>query len=177
VDGKEKKDTTDPAAALELAYDNHGAELYRYALVILADHAGAEDAVQQAFMKTMKLKNKTAAITSYIGYLRTAVRNECYSIIRKQKRVDNIIESLPARPILQAIDKKDDLKDEHKKLEAAIAALPPEQREILHMKFFENKTFAEIAKITNLSANTAASRYRYAMEKLKDKFNTRREPS
>ena len=45
--------------------------------------------------------------------------------------------------------------------------LPDEQKEVLTLKIWGDQTFDEIAGILGISLNTAASRYRYAMEKLK----------
>ena len=52
-------------------------------------------------------------------------------------------------------------------LDAAIRALPPEQREVIHLHVFEGLTFKEVALATGEPANTVASRYRYALEKLR----------
>jgi RNA polymerase sigma-70 factor (ECF subfamily) len=52
-------------------------------------------------------------------------------------------------------------------LEQAIRDLPPEQREVLHLKAFEGLTFQEVARITAESIDTVGSRYRYALEKLR----------
>ena len=50
---------------------------------------------------------------------------------------------------------------------AALASLPEEQRAVIHLKIWENLTFARIAVVLDIPANTAASRYRYALEKLR----------
>ena len=52
-------------------------------------------------------------------------------------------------------------------LAAAVAALPEVQREVVALKIDAGLTFAEIAAVTGTSLNTAASRYRYALEKLR----------
>ena len=52
-------------------------------------------------------------------------------------------------------------------LTAAVAGLPPAQREVLALKVDGGLTFAEIAAVIGTSINTAASRYRYALEKLR----------
>ena len=52
-------------------------------------------------------------------------------------------------------------------LTAAVARLPPAQREVLSLKIDGGLTFAEIAAVIGTSINTAASRYRYALEKLR----------
>jgi RNA polymerase sigma-70 factor (ECF subfamily) len=48
----------------------------------------------------------------------------------------------------------------------AMAELPEDQRAVVHLKIWEDMTFAQIAEALGLSANTAASRYRYALDKL-----------
>ncbi len=52
-------------------------------------------------------------------------------------------------------------------LVAALDLLPNEQREVLVMKIWNELTFAEIASALEISQNTAASRYRYALAALK----------
>jgi RNA polymerase sigma-70 factor (ECF subfamily) len=54
------------------------------------------------------------------------------------------------------------------RIERALAALPLEQREVIALKVDAGLTFAEIAEVTGVSPNTAASRYRYALEKLRE---------
>jgi len=52
-------------------------------------------------------------------------------------------------------------------IEKALRQLPDEQREIITLKIWGEMTFAEIATALDISPNTAASRYRYGMERLK----------
>lgn len=57
--------------------------------------------------------------------------------------------------------------EETQALEDALKKLPPEQREVVVMKIWGELKFEEIAKELNISQNTAASRYRYALEALR----------
>ena len=61
----------------------------------------------------------------------------------------------------------DTAEDSQIALASAIGALPNEQREVLVMKIWNELTFAEIAQVLDISQNTAASRYRYALAALK----------
>lgn len=53
------------------------------------------------------------------------------------------------------------------KIKNLIENLLPEQREILRMRFYEEKTFREIAELDRISINTALGRFRYAIENLR----------
>ena len=61
-------------------YDTFGPALFRYALMILGRRDAAEDVIQQVF--TTVLDRGTAHMTTPETYLRTAVRNACYSLLR-----------------------------------------------------------------------------------------------
>lgn len=49
----------------------------------------------------------------------------------------------------------------------ALTDLPPEQREVVVLKVWQGRTFDEIGRLLGISPNTASSRYRYALEKLR----------
>ena len=53
---------------------------------------------------------------------------------------------------------------------AALSELPEEQREVIVMKIWGGLTFPQIASALNQSVNTVASRYRYALEKLRERL-------
>jgi len=55
-------------------------------------------------------------------------------------------------------------------LSSALGELPPEQRAVVHLKLWEGLTFEAIAEALEIPANTAASRYRYALDKLRDRL-------
>jgi RNA polymerase sigma-70 factor (ECF subfamily) len=55
-------------------------------------------------------------------------------------------------------------------VEAALAGLPKDQAEVLVMKVWGGLTFGQIATALDVSANTIASRYRYAISKLREQL-------
>jgi RNA polymerase sigma-70 factor (ECF subfamily) len=142
-------------------YDRLAPPLYRYALMILADPPAAEDAIQHVFASLAA--RGTARLQSVDGYLRRSVRNECYSALRREQRELTTVEA----PLLEAIRAPDERPDERLMIERALRELPAEQREVIHLKVFEGMTFQEIADLTGESINTAASRYRYGIDKLR----------
>ena len=125
--------------------------------MLLADPVAAEDVIQQVFTRLLA---RPREIDKHEHYLRRAVRNECYS--SRRTRATTALESTLLEPVTA-----DARVEERMSLEAAIRELPIDQREVVHLHVFEGRTFQEIADIAGESINTIASRYRYALEKLK----------
>jgi RNA polymerase sigma-70 factor (ECF subfamily) len=148
----------DRAELVGRLYARHGTRLYRYALMILADAADAEDVIQRVFAAVMVERDEP---DNPLGYLRRAVRNAAYSQLRRRRvRRDAVPHLLqPAAPGCTP--------DEQAALEQALRQLPPDQREIVHLHVYEGMTFREVAESTGESINTVAARYRYALQKLR----------
>jgi RNA polymerase sigma-70 factor (ECF subfamily) len=150
----------DPRSLVGRLYDTHGASLYRYALMLLADAAAAEDVVHQVFSAILR---KPPGFDNELHYLRRAVRNECYSHLRRRRRDDDLASRSPlVEPLVDAVSRED-----RSALDAAIHGLSPEQREVIHLHVFEGLTFREIAEASATSINTIAARYRYALEQMR----------
>lgn len=149
-------------------YDSHGASLYRYAVMLLADPAAAEDAVHQVFAALLKRRGGLR-LENEAHYLRRAVRNECFSFRRRPMRVSSqselaLLEQLP--DVAERVSPEERLT-----LEQALRTLPIEQRDVVHLHAFEGMTLQEVADVCGESINTVASRYRYAVAKLRDAFD------
>jgi RNA polymerase sigma-70 factor (ECF subfamily) len=148
-------------------YDSFGAPLFRYALMLLGRREPAEDVIQQVFVAL--LDRGTVQIADPQAYLRTAVRNACYSQLRAGRvrdahgAAEEILETRPDTTEPLGVE-------ERLALQAGILALPAEQREVIHLHVFEGLTFKEVAAAIGESPNTAASRYRYALGKLRAGF-------
>jgi RNA polymerase sigma-70 factor, ECF subfamily len=153
----------DPAAW----YARFGVSLHRYALMILANRQDAEDAVHQVFARLVHARSGVR-VDAIEPYLRSAVRNECFSVLRQRQRAPNA----NADALLEGVVADHD-PAERLSLDAALRQLPAEQREVVHLKVFEGRTFQEIADLTSESINTVASRWRYALEKLRAALETR----
>lgn len=140
--------------------------------MIVGDTAAAEDAVHQVFVKLLASDSPRDDIRSAAAYLRQAVRNQCYSWLRA-RRQDRMEAATDAGSLLEPVGPAS--QDDRLMLEQALRALPPEQREVVHLKVFEGLTFKQIATLTHIPLNTAASRYRYAIDKLATQLGLVRE--
>jgi RNA polymerase sigma-70 factor, ECF subfamily len=158
VDAMPERSPNDHTSLVGQLYDEHGPALYRYALMLLADRAGAEDAVQQVFASLLRGGSVTS-IASDSRYLRRGVRNACYSLLRKRVTRAEVADGAP---LLELATSEDAPPDERLAIEGALRALTVEQREVVHLHVFEGLTFQEVADAVGASINTVASRSGHA---------------
>ncbi|MBI5723359.1 MAG: sigma-70 family RNA polymerase sigma factor [Planctomycetes bacterium] len=149
------------AACYGEVYDRHGAALFRTAMRILGNQADAEDAVQETFSALVRGRGRIGGVADLKAYIFASLRRAAFRISRNRRRrpAAALDESVLAAP-------QDDVDAEAERLWALAAALPGEQREVLAMKIQAELTFEQIGGMLGVSPNTAASRYRYALQKL-----------
>lgn len=155
------------AAELERLYDAHAAGVYHYLMSFTRGEADARDLLQELFIKL--------AVTTSHGVLRhekafvyRLAHNLAVDWLRCQRtqRVaeERLAESAEADH-LGAVDP--DMVALSAQLAQALNTLPEEQRSVLQLKLWEGMTFEEIAAVQGIPLNTAASRHRYGLEKLR----------
>jgi len=152
------------AVALAGLYDLTSIRLVRFAVTITRNQHDAEDAVQAALVRVVANANLLVKADSPWPYLLRMVRNEALVVLRKRKRW-GIIQNLTDLLTRRSVDELE-REDTYRAVWLALRALPPEQSEIVVLKIWEELTFSQIADILGLSPSTAASRYRYALQKL-----------
>ena len=155
-------------SALSGLYDLTAQRLVRYATTITRNQHDAEDAVQAALVKVAGEPQLLSRSNHPWSYLLRIVRNESLVILRRKKRwslVSNLTDLLTHRSVGDL-----DQEDTNRQVWAALRTLPTEQSEVVVLKIWEEMTFAQIAVILEISSSTAASRYRYAIEKLTNKL-------
>jgi RNA polymerase sigma-70 factor (ECF subfamily) len=125
--------------------------------------ADAEDIVQDAFVKFWRRNHKI----DNRALLYATVRSTALDLIRRDsRRARREIEANADVDLATEPQFCVDDESQHA-LICALDRLPVEQREVLVMKIWNEFTFAEIAQALEISQNTAASRYRYALAALK----------
>ena len=144
---------------IERWHEQHAAVLVVFAASILGDRNKAEDAVQQVFLKLLQ---NPKPLTDVRPYLFSAVRNVALNMLRSESRTVALDES---EAWFDDAGSRDVLAE--KTLRTALWAMPEEQRAVVVMHIWGELTFAEIAQILKTNANTVASRYRYAIERLR----------
>jgi RNA polymerase sigma-70 factor (ECF subfamily) len=156
---------TDGVAALAALFDLTATRLVRYASTLTRNQHDAEDAVQSALVRIAAAPNNLSKATYPWPYLLRVVRNEALRIVKRKRRVSPISD-LSDILIRVAVDECHRLETKQA-VWKALRKLPPDQSEVVVLKIWEGMTFAQIAVVIGKSPNTVASRYQYAMGKLK----------
>jgi RNA polymerase sigma-70 factor (ECF subfamily) len=125
--------------------------------------ADAEDIVQEAFVRFWRRQHSIENRALLYATVRSTALDRLRSDQRRARR-----EAVVAADGMEPFEAPFIAADEGQQLlAAAVERLPNEQREVVILKIWNELTFAEIATILEISQNTAASRYRYALGALK----------
>ncbi len=160
--------------AFEKLYSRHRAALYRYLVRQAHDGEIANDLFQEVWSRVVLNRGRYEARAKFRTFLFTLAHN-CFIDHCRRTR---------ARPIAMGIEDADaaDLladdatrrpeheleRGEHsRRYRAALAALPPEQRDVYLLHEESELSLEEIARVTGVGTETAKSRLRYAVNKLK----------
>jgi RNA polymerase sigma-70 factor (ECF subfamily) len=153
------------AQALAWLWDRYGQELFALLLGLLASRPDAEDVLQDVFAKFARDSRTLARVRHLRGYLYRMARNAAVDRLRSRSRSQHLEPG--DLPWLWPGETETPSTEEVRRLSMALAALPSEQRAVLVLKVFRDMTFGEVGEALGVSPNTAASRYRYALDKLR----------
>ena len=148
-------------------FARHGAKLLLFARQQSRRPDEAEDLLQEAFVRIWRLYGHTGEVSPGLVYraIRRLAIDWARSIDRRQIRENKV--ALDA-PLSFSFDRTLEQDERKQALLRAVERLPAQQKEVVTLKIWGELTFDEIARTLDESLNTVASRYRYALQKLKD---------
>jgi len=157
-------------AAFDLArlYDDHAAALYAYALNLTRSESDARDALQEVFTRLARRGELPDDLREPRALLLRMTHHAMVDSLRRResrRRTEESLAGETGRLFAPAADP--DAAAFRNGLATALGELPAEQRAVVHLKLWEGLTFEQIASALDLSPNTAASRYRYGIDKLR----------
>lgn len=156
------------ASVVEALYQQHEAELRRLLLGVLRDHQLVGDVLHATFAKVL-VQGHTSREESRKAWLFRVAYNEALALLRRQTSGDKAVRRLAwshdsaADPVDAGLIRAETVDA----VRAVIASLPTEQRRIVRMRIYEEKTFAQIATELEIPLGTALGRMRAAMEKMR----------
>ena len=157
-------------ADLAALYERLGPRLFRYAAAILASAQDAEEVVQEVFMAIAEM-NPWPKDTD--PYLFRAVRNASLKLLSRTQRRRKLL-SEGAFQLVPREGADPGVGELAGAAAKALGDLPAEQRETVALHLFEGQTFEAIGELCGVPAATAASRYRYGIEKMREVLDERR---
>lgn len=164
--------------SFDVLLERHKRLIYSLILRYVKQKSVVDELFQVIFMKVCKNKDQFREAVSFKSWLATICRNTCIDYLRKQNRslktqslddrydedsrslAETVADEGPTPDEVMQIDMED------QRLKSLLNELPEEQRSTFYMKIVMELTFEEIGQSMNCSANTAKSRYRYAVSTL-----------
>ncbi len=152
---------------LRQLYDEHAPALFAFLLNFTRQEADARDVLQELFLKLTEQPDRLTDVHEMRAFLLCLAHRQAIDAHRRRANHAAALERAAAEPVtLFTPGTNPDETDFCAALTAALAELPAEQRAVVHLKLWEQMTFAEIAAALDIPPNTAASRYRYGIDKL-----------
>ena len=156
---------------LRRLYDEHAQSLYAFLLNLTRDEADTHDLLQDVFVKLARNPELLADARDERAFLIRLAHNAAIDLIRRRGTRERTKENFAAETISPfTATVNPDEEAFRKELAGALVELPAEQRAVVHLKLWEGLTFGEIAAALDIPLNTAASRYRYGLDKLRDRL-------
>jgi len=157
--------------ALAELYDRFAPRAFRTALSVCHDRDCAQEAVQDAFVSIWSSRSTyQAGRGSVMGWAMTIVRHRAIYLARRRSIAAGREEG-PER--LEHQPARDDLPAEHlarherERLVALLLRLPPAQREVIELGFFDGLTHDQISRRLSLPPGTVKGRMRLGLTKLR----------
>lgn len=136
--------------------------MYRVAKTLLRSDADCADAIQEAIVKAFSGLHTLRRDSYAKTWLVRIVINECYTIMRKEKRVVSIEDYVPEEEAESTRDYSD--------LYEAVSRLPKEQRLSVALYYMEGYSVKEIAELMETSESAVKSRLARARARLKQEL-------
>lgn len=156
----------DPAAVEEL-YAQHAAELRAFLTGVLRNADWAAEALQSTFMKAAEAGH-TAQRETIKGWLFRVAYNEAMLLRRKQEVDQRATRKVAwqGSPDLEPVDSRLLRAEVIERVRRGLDILPADQRLVVRLRIYEDKTFAEIARELGIPLGTVVTRMRAALQKL-----------
>ena len=162
-------------SSFEFLLNRHKNKVFSYIISKVKNRDLAEDIFQDTFVKVINSlqKGRYNEEGKFLPWMMRIAHNLIIDYFRKSNKMKNIrsTDDFNIFDILNdgARSQEEDMirKRIHVDLKLLIDLLPLEQKDVIKLRYFEDKSFKEIASLTNVSINTALGRMRYALINLR----------
>ena len=146
--------------ALEALYNHHIDGLYAYGMVLCQNEERVKDCIQALFLAFWNNRARLTVPTSGKAYLMVSLRRKIFDKGPKSNLITTSFEdsNLGDGPIEDPEKEwlaEEDAAIKQQKLDAAMEKISDRQREILHMKYFQEMDYDQIAAVMDLNYQSA----------------------
>ncbi|MDH3583482.1 MAG: sigma-70 family RNA polymerase sigma factor [Phycisphaerae bacterium] len=145
-------------------FHQHGPALILFARQHVRSHAEAEDVVQDGFIRFWR---RRSGVQDPLAFLYRCVRTVAIDLERTEGRRRTREREAGSRSTQAMFQSPLERAESDAAVQQALETLPLEQKEVVALKLWGEMTFAQVAEALEISPNTAASRYRYAITALR----------
>ena len=165
------RDISTRSEAFNIVIKQYKERIYWYIRRMVVDHDDAKDITQNVFLKAWEGLERFQFQSGIYTWLYRIATNESINHLNKKCRQANIPLEDAGEYLVKAIDTGHYISGEeiYLKLEKAVAQLPDKQRTIFILRYFEEKSYAKIAEITETSEGALHASYHIAVKKI-EKF-------
>ncbi len=156
-------------------------DVYNYCLRMTRNSSDAMDLLQEVFLAVYRNLPSYRGQGQFKGWLLRITYTRTMDFMRTRMRSPQLVGDEAAEeemlgypsPEVNNPDHTYQQYDQNQQIQQTLAALPPEQRIVVELKFFQHLTFEEISQQTHIPVNTLKSRLYAALQKLKTQLEDR----
>jgi len=147
--------------------------MVRQGLRMGADDELTKDCINQLFLKLWERREALKPVSDVKGYLMTAFHHLVIDELNYRKKLSQAIDRFASeepqneRPYEEILIRGQHTEAMRKRLKNALAQLTPKQLELIQLKFFENRTYEEIAESQQVTVKTAYNTIYDAVKRLR----------
>lgn len=161
-----------PLEAFDEIIETYGSRIYWHIRRIVVQHEEAEDVMQDSFAQAFEQHRSFRGETngSLVAWLYKIATNEALKALARRKRnIFASLDSLGARLAAEFDGEISPSADEIAvRLQRAILQLPVKQKLVFNLRYYDELSFEDIARITGMSASSAKTNYHYAVQKVRN---------
>jgi RNA polymerase sigma-70 factor (ECF subfamily) len=160
-----------PHFDLEWLYDEHAQALFAFLVNLTRNETDTRDLLQELFVKLARNPCLLDDVQDQRAFLLRLAHNLAIDLIRRRGTREQNYERM-AQETASVFGRSADPDEQtfRSALSDALGDLPAEQRAVVHLKLWEGLTFQQIAELIRIPPDTAASRYRYGLDKLRQRL-------
>lgn len=160
-----------PERELARLYDEHASALFAFLLNLTRSESDTRDVLQDVFVKLARQPDLLRGVRDERAFLLRLAHNAAIDLMRRRTTRDRRNESFGKETLSPfALASDPDEQAFRDALTEALGELPADQRAVVHLKLWEGLTFEQIAETLEIPLNTAASRYRYGLDKMRGRL-------